>query len=84
MALFKRRAVGYAVDSTSTPPGFMKPFKEQKNVKAFFKPVIFLYPKLFRGSFLTMQEVGRAMIKTVTDCYRKQILEVEDIKELGR
>jgi len=64
-------------------PGFMKPFKEQKNVKAFFKPVIFLYPKLFRGSFLTMQEVGRAMIKTATDGYRTQVLEVENIKELA-
>lgn len=65
-------------------PGFMKPFKEQKNVKAFFKPVIFLFPKLLPGSSLTMQEVGRAMIKTVTDGYHKQILEVGDIKELGK
>jgi len=65
-------------------PGFMMPFKEQKNVKALFKPVIFLYPKLFPGSSLTMQEVGRAMIKTVTDGYHKQVLEVGDIKELAR
>jgi len=65
-------------------PGFMKPFKEQKNVKAFFKPFIFLYPKLFPGSSLTMREVGRAMIKTVTDGYQKQILEVADIKELAK
>src|SRR4030095_4289750 len=65
-------------------PGFIKPFKEQKNVKAFFKPVIFLYPKLFPGNSLTMQEVGRAMIKTVTDGYHKQVLEVRDIKELAR
>jgi len=64
-------------------PGFMKPFKEQKNVKAFFKPVIFLYPKLFPGNSLTMQEVGRAMIKTVTDGYHKQVLEIKDIKDLG-
>ena len=65
-------------------PGFMKPFKEQKNVKTFFKPVIFLYPTLFPGSSLTMREVGRAMIKTVTDGYQKQILEVADIKELAK
>jgi uncharacterized protein YbjT (DUF2867 family) len=65
-------------------PGFMKPFKEQKNVKGFFKPVIFLFPKLFPGSSLTMQEVGRAMIKTVTDGYDKQVLEISDIKELAR
>jgi hypothetical protein len=62
----------------------MKPFKEQKNVKTFFKPVIFLYPTLFPGSSLTMREVGRAMIKTVTDGYQKQILEVADIKELAK
>ncbi|ANE53573.1 hypothetical protein SY85_17700 [Flavisolibacter tropicus] len=65
-------------------PGFMKPFKEQKNVKAVFKPIIFLYPKLFSASSLTMEQVGRAMIKTVTNGYRKQILEVSDIKELSR
>jgi uncharacterized protein YbjT (DUF2867 family) len=65
-------------------PGFMKPFKEQKNVKALFRPVIFLYPKFFPTSSLTMQDVGRAMIKTVTDGYHKQILEVKDIKELAK
>jgi hypothetical protein len=31
-----------------------------------------------------MQEVGRAMIKTVTDGYDKQVLEISDIKELAR
>lgn len=65
-------------------PGFMKPFKEQKNVKSVFKPVIFLYPRLFPASSLTMEEVGRAMIKTVTEGYRTQILEVRDIKELSK
>jgi uncharacterized protein YbjT (DUF2867 family) len=64
-------------------PGFMKPFKEQKNVKAIFKPFIFLFPKLFPGGSLTMQEVGRAMIHTVTRGYHKQILEVSDIRELS-
>jgi uncharacterized protein YbjT (DUF2867 family) len=62
-------------------PGFMKPFKEQKNVKAIFKPVIFLFPKLFPGSSLTMSEVGRAMINSVIDGYPSQILEVRDIKK---
>ena len=65
-------------------PGFMKPFKEQKNVKAFFKPFIFLYPKLFPGSSLTMQEVGIAMIKTVIKGYHWNVLEVMDIKELAK
>ena len=65
-------------------PGFMKPFKEQKNIKSIFKPIIFLYPKLFPGSSLTMEEVGRAMIRTVTHGYPKQVLEVTDIKELSK
>lgn len=65
-------------------PGFMKPFKEQKNVKPVFKPIIFLYPKLFPASSLTMADVGRAMIKTVTDGYHTQVLEVQDIKELAK
>ena len=65
-------------------PGFMKPFKEQKNIKSIFKPIIFLYPKLFPGSSLTMEEVGRAMIRTVTHGYPKQVLEVRDIKELSK
>ena len=65
-------------------PGFMKPFKEQKNIKSIFKPIIFLYPKLFPASSLTMEEVGRAMIRTVTHGYPKQVLEVRDIKELSK
>ncbi len=65
-------------------PGFMKPFKRQKNVPAFFKPFIFLIPKFFPKSVLTMQEVGRAMINTVIQGYHQQVLEVRDIKELAK
>lgn len=65
-------------------PGFMKPFKEQKNIKPIFKPIIFLYSKLFPTSSLAMAEVGRAMIKTVTHGYPKQVLEVSDIKALAK
>ena len=65
-------------------PGFMKPFKEQKNVPVFLKPIIFLYPKFFPKGVLTMQEVGRAMINTVVKGYHRQVLEVKDIKELAK
>ncbi|MEI6124523.1 MAG: NAD-dependent epimerase/dehydratase family protein [Bacteroidota bacterium] len=65
-------------------PGFMKPYKEQKNVKTIFKIVGLIYPKLFPNSSLTLGEVGRAMIKSVIDGYDKQVLEVKDIKELAK
>ena len=63
-------------------PAFMKPFKQQKNVKAIFKPVIaiisFLFPKI-----LTLKQVGQAMINVTLNGYKKKILEVDDIKELA-
>jgi uncharacterized protein YbjT (DUF2867 family) len=64
-------------------PGFMKPFKEQKNIKSLFKPVIAIFPLLFPKLSLTMKQVGQAMINTVTKGYPKQILEIEDIKALA-
>lgn len=64
-------------------PGFMKPFKGQKNVKPIFKPVIFIYPFLFPKKSLTLKEVGQAMINAVKKGYPKNILEIEDIKKLA-
>lgn len=61
-------------------PGFMKPFKEQKNVKSFFKPLIFLFPILLPGKSLTLKQVGQAMINNVNKGFSKNILEIEDIK----
>jgi len=65
-------------------PGFMKPFKEQKNVKWFFKPIIWIFPYILPSQSLTMSEVGRAMINTYIKGYPKQILEIEDIRELAK
>ena len=65
-------------------PGYMKPFKEQKNVKVIFKIFGFIYGKLFPGTSLTMQEVGRAMINLTFNGYTKQVLEVTDIKKLAK
>lgn len=61
-------------------PGFMKPFKEQRNVKSLYKPVIFLFPILFPGKLLTLKQVGQAMINNVIKSYPKPVLEIEDIR----
>lgn len=61
-------------------PGFMKPFKGQKNVKTFLKPLIFLFPILFPTKSLTLKQVGQAMINVVEKEYSKNILEIDDIK----
>ncbi|TPD67207.1 NAD-dependent epimerase/dehydratase family protein [Flavobacterium microcysteis] len=65
-------------------PGFMKPFKEQKNVKTIFKIIIPLFPIFFPKSSLTMEQVGQAMINAVRKGYPKSILEIQDIKELAK
>ncbi|WP_175633933.1 NAD-dependent epimerase/dehydratase family protein [Pedobacter ghigonis] len=64
-------------------PGFMKPFKQQKNVKAIFKPLIFLFPLLLPRQSLTLKQVGKAMINAVEKGYSKQVLEISDIKILA-
>jgi len=64
-------------------PGFMKPFKEQKNVKSLFKPIILVFPLLFPKQSLTLKQVGQAMINAVIKGYPKKILEIEDIKKLA-
>ncbi len=65
-------------------PGYMKPFKEQKNVKVIVKIFGFFYKTLFPGDSLTTQEVGRAMINLSFNGSSKQVLEVKDIKELAK
>lgn len=64
-------------------PGFMKPFKQQRNVKALFKPLIFLFPLLLPKQSLTLKQVGQAMINAVEKGYTKQVLEIKDIKILA-
>ena len=65
-------------------PGFMKPVKGQKNVRWFFWPFIWIFPHLAPSQSLTLQQVGRAMIHTVTRGYHKQVLEIADIRELAK
>jgi len=64
-------------------PGVMKHFPHQKNVRGFFKPVIWLFSKISPKSVLSLQEVGRAMINAVLKGYSKNVLEVKDIKTLS-
>jgi uncharacterized protein YbjT (DUF2867 family) len=65
-------------------PGFMQHFKEQKNVPTIVKAFGLFYPALFPNSALTLQEVGRAMIRVSRQAYAKQILEIADIKQLAQ
>ncbi|HFK5553472.1 NAD-dependent epimerase/dehydratase family protein [Elizabethkingia anophelis] len=67
-------------------PGFMKPTKDAKNIKGFFKFINAVYPLLRAISstyFLTLEEVGKAMINAVLHGYPKHVLEVGDIKKLS-
>jgi uncharacterized protein YbjT (DUF2867 family) len=64
-------------------PGFMKPVNGQKNVRWFFKPFVAILPYLIPKQSLTLDQVGQAMIHTVTKGYQKQVLEISDIKILA-
>jgi uncharacterized protein YbjT (DUF2867 family) len=65
-------------------PGLMTPKPGQKHVKALFRAGLVLVPimKLFMPA-LTLQQVGRAMIRCVTSGAPKQVLEVADIAALA-
>ena len=64
-------------------PGVMLPFPDQKNWKTVYKWIVKFMRVLSPKSVLTMQQVGRAMINTVTKGYAKNILEIKDIRELA-
>lgn len=65
-------------------PALMTPVKGQKHVKALFRFGLLFAPilKLFFPA-LALAQVGRAMIRCVTDGAPKQILEVPDIAALA-
>lgn len=68
-------------------PGFMGSFKGAKNVKGFYKLISALFPffRLFSKSyFLTLAEVGKAMIQVTLNGHTKNILEVKDIRLLSQ
>lgn len=68
-------------------PALMKATVGQKNVKNYYKFFAWLYPigrAVYPAGFCTLQEVGRAMINTVSKGYPKQILDVKDIVKLAK
>jgi uncharacterized protein YbjT (DUF2867 family) len=64
-------------------PGIMQPFPQQKNWKAAVKFLVRIVKFLAPKSVLTLRQVGRAMINTVTIGYSKNVLEVSDIQILA-
>ncbi len=68
-------------------PGYMHPTKGLKHTLKYYKYLTWLYPLLspvFPNIFLTLKEVGIAMINSVTRGPYNLILEVKDIKALAR
>jgi hypothetical protein len=68
-------------------PAFMKPSKEAKNVKGFYKVIDVLFPffRLFSKTyFLTLEEVGKAMVNVTINGYNKNIVEIKDIAFLSK
>ena len=68
-------------------PGFMKATPRQKNLKSYYRYFAWLYPigrALYPAGFCTLQEVGLAMIKAVSNGYPQRILEVKDIVQLAK
>jgi uncharacterized protein YbjT (DUF2867 family) len=68
-------------------PALMKPVAGQRQVKAAFKPVIWLFP-LFKvlapGMAMTLDDVADAMIRCALDGAPEAVLEVSDIQALAR
>ncbi|MDB4924997.1 NAD-dependent epimerase/dehydratase family protein [Mucilaginibacter sp.] len=68
-------------------PGFIKAIKGLKHTHKYYKYIGWLYPVLrifFPSTACTLQEVGLAMVHSVTRGYAKPILEVKDIIALAR
>lgn len=68
-------------------PGFLLPTPGLKNTSKYYRYVNWLYPvgrMLYPAGFSTLQELGLAMIKSVTMGYEKPVLEVKDIVRLAK
>jgi hypothetical protein len=66
--------------------GFMRPTPGQKNVKTYYKFILWLYPigrKLYPAGFITLRELALSMIEVSGNGYPKHILEVRDIVALA-
>ena len=65
-------------------PAIMKAFKGQLNVKTLYKIMAPLVSVFYPQKTLSLKQVGKAMINTVSKGYTKQILEVNDIDQLAK
>lgn len=64
-------------------PGIMLPFEGQKNWKSIYKFIGKAIRLFAPKKVLTVQQVGKAMINAVLTGYPKQVLEIEDIRQLA-
>ncbi|WP_443945029.1 epimerase [Pedobacter sp. AW1-32] len=67
-------------------PGFIKPIKGQKFAHKFYRYINWLFPvgrKLFPNGFCTMQELGNAMINSLSHNNERRSLEGTDIIALA-
>lgn len=68
-------------------PGLLKPLRGQKHIHKvyyLFNPLYPIFRFLFPGFIISLNELGQAMINSVTNGYEKQILEVKDILTLSK
>jgi hypothetical protein len=68
-------------------PGLLKPtrgLKNAHNIYYIFTPFYPIFRRILPNFVLTLQELGIAMINSVTKGYEKQILEVRDIVNLSK
>lgn len=67
-------------------PGFIKPIKEQKYAHRFYTFINWLFPvgrAISKNGFCTMQELGNAMINTLSHHGERKVLEGSDIIRLA-
>ena len=67
-------------------PGLIESMPGMKNtikLYNYFKWVIPIIKLISKNGVVSLSEIGQAMIKAATKGYKKQILEVKDIKELA-
>lgn len=67
-------------------PGFIKPIKEQKYAHTFYKFINWLFPigrAVSKNGFCTMQELGDAMINSLSHNNERKVLEGSEIIKLA-
>jgi nucleoside-diphosphate-sugar epimerase len=65
-------------------PGFIIPLQAQKNVRLIYKALNVIYPFVFRNKTLTYDEIAAALIWILTFGYAGNILEISDLKLIGK